>query len=179
MMRPRVRRRPCRWFPYRTIGPATLEATAFPHAFGLAHIGAIRGVVHTLGVAGSAFGPVMLSLGHTWLGSYRPALLVLATLPLATTVFAALAKAPPPYPHAPSSPRPNRILAPLTPPVPKRPKPHARPPVSLPSRVEQTPVSGSPSWTYRAAPWSPACAAALVRTDVFVPGGHQEEEHSM
>lgn len=76
----------------------TIEATAFPNTFGLAHIGAIRGVVHTLGVAGSALGPLMLSLGHEWFGSYRPALLVLAVLPVGTIVFALLAKTPPPYP---------------------------------------------------------------------------------
>lgn len=76
----------------------TLEATAFPSCFGLAHIGAIRGVVHTLTVAGSAFGPVLLSLGHAWAGSYRPVLLALTALPLAAIVFAAAAKKPPPVP---------------------------------------------------------------------------------
>ncbi|MQA03301.1 MAG: MFS transporter [Streptosporangiales bacterium] len=75
-----------------------IEATAFPSSFGLAHIGAIRGVVHTLGVAGSAVGPLLLSLGHDWLGGYRPALLVLALLPVGTIAFAAFVKPPPPRP---------------------------------------------------------------------------------
>lgn len=48
-----------------------LEATAFPACFGLTHIGAIRGVVHTLAVAGSALGPVLLALGHQWVGPAR------------------------------------------------------------------------------------------------------------
>ena len=75
-----------------------LEATAFPACFGLTHIGAIRGVVHTLAVAGSAFGPVLLALGHQWAGSYRPVVLILTALPLATIAFAALATNPPRYP---------------------------------------------------------------------------------
>ena len=77
-----------------------IEATAFPACFGLTHIGAIRGVVHTLTVAGSAFGPLLFALGHAWEGSYRPVALVLTALPLATIVFAAIAPAPPPSPPA-------------------------------------------------------------------------------
>jgi hypothetical protein len=83
-----------------------IEATAFPTCFGLTHIGAIRGVVHTLTVAGSAFGPLLLSLGHSWAGSYRPVLLALTALPLAAIVFAALARTPPANPPAPA-PRPD------------------------------------------------------------------------
>jgi MFS family permease len=79
-----------------------IEATAFPSCFGLTHIGAIRGVVHTLTVAGSAFGPPLLSLGHSWAGSYRPVLLALTALPLAAIVFAALARTPPANPPAPA-----------------------------------------------------------------------------
>jgi MFS family permease len=75
-----------------------LEATAFPACFGLTHIGAIRGVVHTLTVAGSALGPVLLALGHQWAGSYRPVVLVLTALPLAAIAFAAFAGNPPRYP---------------------------------------------------------------------------------
>lgn len=86
-----------------------IEATAFPNCFGIGHIGAIRGVVHTLGVGGSAFGPLMLSLGHDWAGSYRPVVLVLTVIPLAAIVFAALAKHPPAYPpnRAPEPPYPD------------------------------------------------------------------------
>jgi MFS family permease len=71
-----------------------IEATAFPACFGLAHIGAIRGVVHTLTVAGSAFGPLLLALGHAWAGSYRPVLLALTALPMAAIAFAAIAPTP-------------------------------------------------------------------------------------
>lgn len=73
----------------------TIEATAFPSCFGLGHLGAIRGVVHTLAVGGSAFGPLMLSLGHDWAGSYRPVLLAFTAIPLAAIVFAAVVKQPP------------------------------------------------------------------------------------
>jgi len=81
----------------------TLEATAFPSCFGLAHIGAIRGVVHMLTVAGSAFGPLLLSLGHAWAGSYRPVVLTCTVLPLAAIAFAAFAKHPPATPPGISS----------------------------------------------------------------------------
>lgn len=86
-----------------------LEATAFPACFGLTHIGAIRGVVHTLTVVGSALGPVLLALGHQWAGSYRPVVLVLTVLPLAAIAFAAFAENPPRYP--PSAPATSRQAA--------------------------------------------------------------------
>lgn len=47
-----------------------IEATAFPSCFGLTHIGAIRGVIETRTVAGSAFGPLMrLRSSHPASGS--------------------------------------------------------------------------------------------------------------
>jgi MFS family permease len=79
-------------------GFRTLEATVFPSCFGLAHIGAIRGVVHTLTVAGSAFGPVLLSLGHNVAGSYRPVVLALTVMPVAAIVAAAFVRRPPAVP---------------------------------------------------------------------------------
>lgn len=76
----------------------TIEATAFPNCFGIGHIGAIRGVVHTLAVGGSAFGPLLLALGHDLAGTYRPVLLALTAMPLAAAAFTAAAKHPPAYP---------------------------------------------------------------------------------
>lgn len=73
-----------------------LEATAFPNCFGLTHIGAIRGFVHTGTVAASAFGPLAFSLGRQVTTSYRPVMLVAAALPLLVAVV------------APTVPRPRR-----------------------------------------------------------------------
>ncbi|PRW61690.1 MFS transporter, partial [Actinopolyspora mortivallis] len=79
-------------------GLRTLEAVAFPRCFGLRHIGAIRGVVHSVTVGASAFGPVLLAMGRSWTVSYRPVLLVLCLLPLAVVVAALLVRHPPPVP---------------------------------------------------------------------------------
>lgn len=38
-----------------------LEAASFPRLFGLRHLGAIRGVVNSISVASTAFGPLTLS----------------------------------------------------------------------------------------------------------------------
>ena len=72
----------------------TLEATAFPNCFGLAHIGAIRGVVHTAAVAGTAFGPLAFSLGRDVSSSYRPVLLVSALVPAAVAMLAPFVRPP-------------------------------------------------------------------------------------
>jgi hypothetical protein len=46
-----------------------LEAASFPKLFGLPHLGAIRGVVTSISVASTAFGPLALSLGRDLTGS--------------------------------------------------------------------------------------------------------------
>ncbi len=81
-------------------GIRTLEAVAFPRCFGLRHLGAIRGVVHSVTVGASAFGPLLLALGRDHATSYRPALLAMTALPLAVTVAGALVRTPPPVPRA-------------------------------------------------------------------------------
>jgi MFS family permease len=79
-------------------GIRTLEAVAFPRCFGLSHLGAIRGVVHSVTVGASAFGPLLIALGREHAASYRPALLALTALPLAVVVAGALVRTPPPAP---------------------------------------------------------------------------------
>nr|WP_230416916.1 MFS transporter [Micromonospora tarapacensis] len=71
-----------------------LEAASFPRYFGLAHIGGIRGFVHSLTVAGSAIGPLLLSLLRDTTGSYGTAALLVITIPTATIAFGLLVKPP-------------------------------------------------------------------------------------
>lgn len=74
----------------------TVEAAAMPRYFGTERIGAVRGVVHSVTVAGSAVGPVLLALGHDLTGSYRPLLLLLAVLPITLAVVAVAVPEPAP-----------------------------------------------------------------------------------
>lgn len=74
----------------------TLEAASFPALFGLRHLGAIRGVVASIGVASGAFGPLTMSIGHDVTGSYVPVLYALLVLPLTTGLLGLFAPAPQP-----------------------------------------------------------------------------------
>lgn len=74
-----------------------LEAASFPKLFGIASLGAIRGVVTSISVASTAFGPLALSLGYDLTGSYVQVLLVLLVVPLGVGAFGAFA----PVPRAP------------------------------------------------------------------------------
>ncbi|MGH1489976.1 MAG: MFS transporter [Acidimicrobiales bacterium] len=69
-------------------------STMLPGYFGTDHIGSIQGVMTVTGVAGSAIGPVTLSLVQGWLGSYQAANLALLVLP-AITLLATLTNRPP------------------------------------------------------------------------------------
>lgn len=71
-----------------------LEAASFPKLFGLRHVGAIRGVVTSVSVGSTAFGPLALSLGHDLTGSYVQVLLVLLALPVGVTVLGVFAGIP-------------------------------------------------------------------------------------
>lgn len=75
-------------------GARSVEAVAFPHYYGTASLGALRGLTQSIAVASTAVGPLLLSVGHDFLGSYRPAVLLLAVLPAAVAVAAPLARAP-------------------------------------------------------------------------------------
>jgi MFS family permease len=71
-----------------------LEAASFPKLFGIPHLGAIRGVVTSVSVASTAFGPLALSLGRDLTGSYVQVLLVLLVIPLGIAIFGVLAPTP-------------------------------------------------------------------------------------
>ncbi|WP_373889251.1 MFS transporter [Nocardia sp. XZ_19_369] len=88
-------------------GIRTLEAVAFSRSFGVRHLGTIRGVVHSVSVGASAFGPLLLAVGREHASSYRPILLAFTALPVAVAIAAALVREPPPVaavPPAPDSP---------------------------------------------------------------------------
>ena len=71
-----------------------LEAASFPKLYGLTHVGSIRGVITSISVASTAFGPVALSIGRDLTGSYVQVLLVLLVFPLAVTILGLVAKVP-------------------------------------------------------------------------------------
>lgn len=72
----------------------TLEAAAFPRYFGVAQVGAIRGLVMALAVGGTAFGPLVLALGFERYGSYGPVLNLLLVVPVAVAVAAVFTSVP-------------------------------------------------------------------------------------
>ena len=69
-------------------------SVAYPYYFGRAHLGSIKGFVTTLTVGGTAFGPVIFSLGRDLFGSYQPILLILALIPLGLALSAPFVKPP-------------------------------------------------------------------------------------
>ncbi|MFI8568682.1 MFS transporter [Rhodococcus sp. NPDC078407] len=71
-----------------------IEAAAYAHYFGTAHIGGIRGVATMIGVGSTAFGPLALSLGHDVFGGYVPVVLGLAVIPALVGVAAVLTPVP-------------------------------------------------------------------------------------
>lgn len=78
-----------------------VETAAMAHYFGVAHLGAIRGLVTALNVSATAFGPLLLALGFARAGSYGPILVALTAVPVAVAAFAATA--PPPRSRAAES----------------------------------------------------------------------------
>jgi MFS family permease len=75
-----------------------LEAASFPRLFGLRHLGSIRGVVTSISVASTAFGPLALSIGRDLTGGYVEVLLVLLVFPVAVAIMGLFA----PVPRAPA-----------------------------------------------------------------------------
>ncbi|MGY6500390.1 MAG: MFS transporter [Acidimicrobiales bacterium] len=72
----------------------TVEATALPRWFGVASIGQIRGFVMAAGVAASAVGPLIFSVGRDISGDYPPVLNLMALLSLALALVVAAVKPP-------------------------------------------------------------------------------------
>ena len=73
----------------RALGSALL-----PKWFGTDHIGAIRGISHTVAVAASATGPLILSIGNDLADSYQPVLLLCAAATAAIALSTATVKDP-------------------------------------------------------------------------------------
>ncbi len=71
-----------------------VEATELPRYFGTLHIGAIRGVVTSVGIAGAAVGPVLFSLGHDVTGDYTAVLLVSIVIPVVVAIGALIVRLP-------------------------------------------------------------------------------------
>lgn len=65
-----------------------IQGTVYAHYFGRIHLGAIKGLATTVTVAGTAAGPLVLAAGFDLSGSYRPVLLLVATLPALLAVVA-------------------------------------------------------------------------------------------
>lgn len=72
----------------------SLEAAALPRYFGTAHLGSIRGVVTAVAVGSTAFGPLLFALVQERTGSFGPALLGGATLPVLVGLVALLVREP-------------------------------------------------------------------------------------
>jgi MFS family permease len=75
-------------------GIRTLEASIVPAYFGTTHIGALRGIVHAVTVASTAFGPILLSLGHDLAGSYTPPLMLSAAAPALVAIIVITVRPP-------------------------------------------------------------------------------------
>lgn len=72
----------------------TVETAIMPAYYGVRHLGAIRGIFTGVGIAGSAFGPIVLALGQAAFGSYVPIVLLLLIYPGAVLVGLLLAPTP-------------------------------------------------------------------------------------
>ena len=73
-----------------------LEGTAFPRFFGVGHVGSIRGLVMSVSVGSTAFGPLALAHGFETTGSYVDVLRMLLFLPIGVAGLVWFAKTPDP-----------------------------------------------------------------------------------
>jgi len=67
---------------------------AWPAYFGRRHLGSIRSIGFSVGVAGAALGPLPFGLAYDLLGGYDPAIMALLVLPVAAAVAVLLATPP-------------------------------------------------------------------------------------
>jgi MFS family permease len=91
-------------------GIRALEAAVTPRYYGVAHLGSIRGVLVAIGVGASAFGPILFALTREAIGSYGPALLGGALVPLTMAIAALIVPTPGQAPVASARlPGPHRL----------------------------------------------------------------------
>lgn len=83
-----------------TGGVRTLKAVVFIDRFGPHHLGALRGVVHSVIIGGSALGVLVLALGRAGFDSYQCALAVLSSVPLLVIAAACTTRRPARRHHA-------------------------------------------------------------------------------
>lgn len=72
-----------------------VEAAAFLRYYGRGHIGAIRGIATSIGLASTALGPLYFALGLAFSGSYLPVSILGAVFPLVVALGAMFVKPPP------------------------------------------------------------------------------------
>ena len=72
-----------------------VEAAAFVRYYGRGHIGAIRGIATSIGLASTALGPLYFALGLSLSGSYLGASFIAALFPLLVGLGAMFVKPPP------------------------------------------------------------------------------------
>lgn len=73
---------------------SALGNALYPKWFGTAHIGSIKGVSLSIGVAASALGPLLFSVGNDLSDSYEPVVISSAVLAVVLAVVAALTPTP-------------------------------------------------------------------------------------
>lgn len=71
-----------------------MEAATFARYYGVAHIGSIRGVATSIGLAASAFGPLAFALASDLAGNFTTPALVFAILPAVILVLVGVVKSP-------------------------------------------------------------------------------------
>jgi MFS family permease len=77
-----------------------LEFASVPRYFGTRHLGSIRGLVASVSVGSTAFGPLLFATGFELTGSYTTVLLGGAALPLVVVLAAILVRPPRVQDHA-------------------------------------------------------------------------------
>ena len=75
-------------------------SVVYANYFGRRHLGSIGGLAATIGIAGSALGPMPLGIARDLLGSYSTVLIGFAALPLVLGIACLLFCRPPGEPPA-------------------------------------------------------------------------------